>query len=231
MELQKNRDDNNENTSNNGVVLFPHGRHEACFVRIGNKAYLLGGRGKRLPINELDLDFSGPFKDNYDSNGNNRNNPLRQKWPGRWTRKSARLKTQDVHHAQCLEYQDKIWIVSSWTGGYPNEKNSDMILIYDPLTDTWNTSRTLNIVLAPERHRGATAAAVYQDEIYISHGASGTLRHVTSMENQRMFHPMKLLRLLFLASKTLGQQQQQHQLTSHSSFAFATFFTCSLYLF
>ena len=32
-------------------------------------------------------------------------------------------------------YQGKVWIVSSWTGGYPQEQNSDVILVYDPITD------------------------------------------------------------------------------------------------
>jgi hypothetical protein len=157
----KNDDPNNNqhktfnNNNNRKPVVVPNGRHEACFVMVhNNKAYLIGGRGRRLPVNEYNVDQQ------------------------QWTRKHAKLSKQqgDVHHAQCLEYKNdgNIWIVSSWTGGYPNEYNNDKILIYNPIQDTWNTTISISNTLAPERHRGATAAAVYQDEIYISHGASGT---------------------------------------------------------
>lgn len=70
---------------------------------------------------------------------------------------------------QCVGYDSKVWIVSSWHGEYPNEENHEKIFIYDTITDTWSTKEGL-----PEnRRRGGAASVEYKGEIYVSHGNRG----------------------------------------------------------
>jgi hypothetical protein len=77
-------------------------RHEACFVMVGRKAYLLAGRGIK-PVNIY--------------------NPRNRTWT------NGAAPPKEIHHTQCLAVDDSIWIVSSWTGGYPMERNNDFIYV------------------------------------------------------------------------------------------------------
>jgi large repetitive protein len=77
-------------------------RHEACFVMVGNKAYLLSGRG----VKPVDI---------YD--------PVTRTWT------AGPVPPLEIHHTQCVAADNKIWIVSSWTGGYPRERNTDSIYV------------------------------------------------------------------------------------------------------
>jgi hypothetical protein len=77
-------------------------RHEACFVMVGRKAYLLAGRGKQA-VNIYD--------------------PVTRTWT------NGTAPPIQIHHTQCVAANDSIWIVSSWTGGYPMEKNTDKIYV------------------------------------------------------------------------------------------------------
>jgi hypothetical protein len=85
---------------NKNATITP--RHEACFVMVGNKAYLLLGRG----IKPVDI---------YD--------PVTRTWT------TGPAPPIEIHHAQCVAADNKIWIVSSWTGGYPRERNTDSIYV------------------------------------------------------------------------------------------------------
>jgi hypothetical protein len=77
-------------------------RHEACFVMVGRKAYLLLGRGKQA-VNIYD--------------------PVTRTWT------NGTAPPIQIHHTQCVAVNNSIWIVSSWTGGYPMEKNTDKIYV------------------------------------------------------------------------------------------------------
>ena len=77
-------------------------RHEACFVMVGRKAYLLAGRGRKS-INVYD--------------------PESRIWT------NGTSAPYLFHHTQCVAANDSIWIVSSWSGGYPREMNNDKIYV------------------------------------------------------------------------------------------------------
>ena len=78
-------------------------RHEACFLMVGRKAYLLAGRGIK-PVNIYD--------------------PVTRTWT------NGTAPPIQIHHTQCVAVNnDSIWIVSAWTGGYPMERNTDKIYV------------------------------------------------------------------------------------------------------
>lgn len=102
-------------------------RHEACFVMVGSRAYLVGGRDN-LPVNVY--------------------NPSTRTW----TREPGPgLK---LHHMQCVVADAKIWIVSAWTGNCCQEPNVPSIYIYDTVTKTWTTKAGLP---EPRRRGGGAA--------------------------------------------------------------------------
>ncbi|MEM6802076.1 MAG: T9SS type A sorting domain-containing protein, partial [Bacteroidota bacterium] len=90
----------------------PNPRHEAGFVKVGNKFYLLGGRG----IKAVDI---------YD--------PISKSWT------QGQAPPIEIHHFQPLEYQGKIYGIGAMTGPYPNETAIPNIIIYDPALDQWST--------------------------------------------------------------------------------------------
>jgi hypothetical protein len=69
---------------------------------VGRKAYLVGGR----IIKPVDI---------YD--------PTTRKWT------NGKPPPKSMHHTQCVAVDNSIWIVSSWTGGYPHEANNDLIYV------------------------------------------------------------------------------------------------------
>ena len=79
-------------------------RHEACFILVGRKAYLLGGRYRE--DNAVDI---------YD--------PVSRKWS------KGKAPPVEIHHTQCIAVDGKIWIASSWTGNFPREKNNEFIYV------------------------------------------------------------------------------------------------------
>jgi len=90
----------------------PHARHEAAFVGIADKYYLLGGRG----IKPVDI---------FDSKNQT------------WT--SGAEPPVEIHHFQPVVYQDEIYLLGAMTGGYPGETPLPGIMIYNPAKDTWRT--------------------------------------------------------------------------------------------
>ncbi|CAN8071145.1 unnamed protein product [Agarophyton chilense] len=70
---------------------------------------------------------------------------------------------------QCVAYNNKIYIASSWTKGFPFEENSDKMYIYDIASNSWSTRPGL-----PEaRRRGGSACVLYDDKIYVVAGNRG----------------------------------------------------------
>ncbi|WP_235835927.1 Kelch repeat-containing protein [Cognatitamlana onchidii] len=88
----------------------PIARHENGFVGVGNKLYLIGGRGLK-PISIYDV------KRNIWSEG--------AKPP------------VEIHHFQAIPYNGHIYVIGAMTGKYPYEKPISNILIYNPKEDIW----------------------------------------------------------------------------------------------
>ncbi|TMM59063.1 galactose oxidase [Maribacter algarum] len=89
----------------------PVQRHEAAFVRVGAKFYLLGGRSIR-PVSIYDTES------------------------GTWTQGTK--PPIEMHHFQPVVYNNKIYCISAMTGGWPNETPTTHVYIYDPITDAWS---------------------------------------------------------------------------------------------
>jgi hypothetical protein len=89
----------------------PVQRHEAAFVRVGEKFYLLGGRSIR-PVSIYDTQTST------------------------WT--EGTKPPIEMHHFQPVVYNNKIYCISAMTGGWPNETPTTHVYMYNPATDTWS---------------------------------------------------------------------------------------------
>lgn len=105
----------------------PHARHEAAFVGMDDKYYLLGGRG----IKPVDI---------YDSQTRT------------WT--SGALPPVEIHHFQPVIYEDEIYLLGAMTGGYPGETPLPGIVIYSPAEDAWRIGAEIP---ADRRRGGAGA--------------------------------------------------------------------------
>src|SRR5690625_2015388 len=90
---------------------LPTARHENGFVAVGDRLYLLGGRGER-PLDVFD--------------------------PAEGTWSQGAQPPFEVHHMQALAYDDKLYVLGAMTGGFPEEPPLTHILIYDPATDAWS---------------------------------------------------------------------------------------------
>lgn len=88
----------------------PVARHEAAFIGVEDKFYLLGGRR----INSTSI---------YD--------PKNKKWM------QGAKPPIEMHHFQPVVYNDKIYILGAMTGKYPGETPVPNIYIYDPAIDIW----------------------------------------------------------------------------------------------
>ena len=117
----------------------PTARHEAGLVSFDGKLYLLGGRR----VNPTSV---------YDPNSNS------------WMDKAP--PPIEIHHFQPVVFGDKIYILGAMTGGWPNERPVDKVLIYDPQSDTFEYSHTI-----PEhRRRGGAGVVVHDNKIYMVGG-------------------------------------------------------------
>ena len=105
----------------------PTARHEAAFVAVGDKAYLLGGRG----VKPVDI---------YD--------PATKTWT------AGAPSPVEIHHFQPVVYNNEIYLMGAMTGGYPGETPLPEIHIYNPERDEWRTSATIP---AKRRRGGAGA--------------------------------------------------------------------------
>lgn len=119
-------------------------RSAGCFVMVRGKAYLLGGRGRKPKKVEI-------F------------NPKTRVW------ESGAVAPAAFHHAQCVVLEKMIYVVSSWFGSFPKEKNSPLIFIYNTKKGTWSTKDGL----PEERRRGAAASVLLGNEIYVLGGSRG----------------------------------------------------------
>lgn len=126
----------------NRMAGRPVARHEACFTWVAGRGYLIGGR-KTRSVSIFDPDMRT------------------------WT--EGKMAPQELHHMQCVAYDNKVWVVSSWRGKFPREINNENIYIYDPMMDEWEERDGL-----PEpRRRGGGAAVLYDEKIYVVGGNRG----------------------------------------------------------
>lgn len=94
----------------------PTARHEAAFIAVGDKAYLIGGRR----INPVDI---------YD--------PAAKTWA------VGDSSLVEIHHFQPVVYKDEIYLMGAMTGGYPGETPVKNIHIYSPAKDEWRLGDTI----------------------------------------------------------------------------------------
>jgi hypothetical protein len=130
-------------------------RHEACFVMVGRRAVLLGGRGTRRP---------------------NIFNPITKTW----TVGAETPSNIELNHMQCVAVKNKVWLMAAWTGGFPQERNVDVVYVYDPFMDKWESKTAL----ADPRRRGSSAVVAVGELIYVAFGNRGgheTADHAVSL--------------------------------------------------
>jgi hypothetical protein len=117
-------------------------RHECCFVSVGRKAYLIGGRETK------DVDIFDPVTRTWSKGAPS---PI------------------NLHHMQCVHLNGKIYFPAAWTAFYPQEKNTDVMYIFDTVKNSWSS-----VAAMPEyRRRGSAAVVVDGSKIWISHGNRG----------------------------------------------------------
>ena len=91
-------------------------RHEADYLKLDGKFYLIGGRGDK----ELNI---------Y--------NPATGQW-STGTKPPIR-----VHHFQGLVFDNELWVAGAFQGNYPLETPVNKVLIYNPGTDSWRDGPTI----------------------------------------------------------------------------------------
>ncbi len=91
-------------------------RHESSAVVIGDRLYVVGGRGDRA-LQALDLN----------------------------TREWSTLATPplEVHHAQAVAHAGKLLIITGFTGGFPDETPLANVLVYDAKVDRWTAGASI----------------------------------------------------------------------------------------
>ncbi len=90
----------------------PTARHEAAFTRVGDRAYLLGGRGVK-PVDIL--------------------NPETQSWT------QGPESPLEIHHFQPVAVGKEVYLMGAMTGGWPGEDPLPNAYIYDTEEGSWRT--------------------------------------------------------------------------------------------
>lgn len=91
----------------------PIQRHEAAFVKVGSKFYLLGGRGIR-PVSIFDTENK--------------------------TWSTGTKPPMEFHHFQPVVFKDKVYVIGAMTGKYPGETPVPYVYYYDTNDDSWHKS-------------------------------------------------------------------------------------------
>ena len=94
----------------------PVARHEAAFVQVGKRYYLLGGRGIR-PVSIYD--------------------PATRRWS------EGAAPPVEIHHFQPVVYDDEVYLLGAMTGTYPGETPLPNVYIYDPAADQWRAGHEI----------------------------------------------------------------------------------------
>ena len=111
-------------------------RHENALALVGNQMILVGGRGVK-PVESFAFGTQT------------------------WTKM---VETPlEMHHFQAISYQNELWVLGGFTGGYPHEKPIPNAYIFNPKTNQWRVGPEI----PADRRRGAAGCFVYQDKIYL----------------------------------------------------------------
>ncbi len=114
-------------------------RHECGAVALNGTLYLLGGRGVK-PVEAYD--------------------PLSKMW-------QKMVETPiEMHHFQAIAFDNEIYVMGAFTGGYPHETPIPNIWIFNPSKNEWRKGGDL----PTERQRGGAGAFVYNKKIYLVNG-------------------------------------------------------------
>lgn len=85
-------------------------RHENAFTKVGDKLYLIGGRGTR-PVDEYD--------------------PKTNTW------RQLAAPPVEMNHFQAVEYKNEAYVIGAFMGSYPHEKPLTSIYIFNPAKNEW----------------------------------------------------------------------------------------------
>lgn len=107
-----------------------HARHENAFVALGERLYLLGGRGQRP------LDIYDPAS-------------------GRWSQGAP--PPLEIHHFQALAHEGRLYVLGAFTGDFPEEQPLTHVLVYDPRRRPLEPGCGDPPAPAPRRGRGGLA--------------------------------------------------------------------------
>lgn len=111
-------------------------RHENGLAAVNNRLILLGGRGLK-PVESFDL--------------NTRT----------WTKLADT--PLEMHHFQAVTYNNEVWVLGAFTGGYPHETPIPDIYIFNPEKNEWRKGPEI----PADRRRGAAATVVHRNKIYL----------------------------------------------------------------
>ena len=115
-------------------------RHEASAVAVGDRLFLMGGRGNR-PVEIYDT------------------------VTGEW--QTLERAPVDLHHFQPVAVGTDIYALGAQVGtGFPNEASEPGIHVFDTLSQTWS----LDGQVPEDRRRGSAAAVVRDGKIYLLGG-------------------------------------------------------------
>lgn len=125
-----------------GDQSAPDARHENAYVEVNGLFYLMGGRGtKRVQ----------------------RYNPNDSTWT------NLAFQPIDIHHFQPVVIDDTVYVVSAYTGTFPDEPTVNEVYKYVPLTDQWLVGSSIPV----SRRRGSGGTAIYNGKIYVVGGSTG----------------------------------------------------------
>jgi Kelch motif/Galactose oxidase, central domain len=121
------------------ATTAPTARHENGMAAVAGRLYLIGGRGDR-PLERFDPTT------------------------GAWVRLAP--PPLRLHHLQAVALDGRIFVVSAFTGDFPEETPISHVLIYDPATDAWLQGPEIPL----ERRRGASGVGAHEGRIYVVGG-------------------------------------------------------------
>lgn len=128
------------------VYGTPHARHEADYIAIDERFYLIGGRGSR-DVNVY--------------------NALTNIWTSHGKPYDESFQELRLHHYQSVEVGGRVYVVGAFMGNFPSETPVAEIYSFDPSEPAqWREEA----VIPEDRRRGAAAAVNYGGKIYVVGG-------------------------------------------------------------